>query len=145
MKYRVRTGENRWKWVWMGVDGCVGARGARETQKQGKRGAFRVLQTRIGDLWSRKFPRTWCFFGFAKMLKIVCIWIQIGSDGFNRVCGHGEQQKQGKKSAKWASRICFMMYFKVKKYNILTDMVEVIIECKGEGWQESEGCTGNLY
>ena len=34
-------GVNRYKWVWMGVDGCVGAQGARGAQKQGKKRTIR--------------------------------------------------------------------------------------------------------
>ena len=78
-----------------------------------------------GHLWSQmpgfgtygrgNFPGHDVFGVLSKMLKIACRWMQIGSDGCNRVCGHGDQQKQGKKSAKWASRACFVMYAQGQK------------------------------
>ena len=60
-KYSVKTDTNRYKWVQMGVDGCDIVCKARGTQKQGKRGAFRVSQARNWVLWPGKFPRTSCF------------------------------------------------------------------------------------
>ena len=41
--------------------------------------------------------------------------MRIDSDGCNRVRGHGREQKQGKKNAKWAIRACFVMYAQGKK------------------------------
>ena len=52
----MQTGTNRCAWVRMGADGCVGVQGAREAQKQGKRGALRVMQGRIWALCPGKFP-----------------------------------------------------------------------------------------
>ena len=69
----------------------------------------------IGFYDRGNFPGHDVFGVLSKMLKIACRWMQIGSDGCNRVRGHGEQQKQGKKSAKWASRACFVMYAQGQK------------------------------
>ena len=41
--------------------------------------------------------------------------MRIGSDGCNRVCDHGQEQKQGKKSAEWAKSTCFAMYVQGQK------------------------------
>ena len=79
MKFRVRTGENRCKWVWMGVDGCVRVQGVQGTQKQDNWGSFRVSQTRIWVLWPGKFPRTSCFDEFVKKWYE---WVQIGTEWF---------------------------------------------------------------
>ena len=68
-------GANRYKWVRIGADGCVVAQGARGTQKQGKRRAFRVSQARNWVVWPGKFPRTSCFGEFAKKW---CGWVQMG-------------------------------------------------------------------
>ena len=79
MKFRVRTGENRCKWVWMGVNGCVRVQGVQETQKQDNWGSSRVSQTRIWVLWPGKFPRTSCFGGFVKKWFG---WVQMGTERF---------------------------------------------------------------
>ena len=64
------------------------------------------------------------------------MWMHVGSDGCNRVCGHGEEQKQDKKSKKQASRTCFPMSVHRKK------MQEVGRDCYGglEGtmWRNRE-------
>ena len=72
-------GANRYKWVRIGADGCVGTQRARGTQKQGKRKAFRVSQVRIWVVWSGKFPRTSCCDDFGKKWYE---WVQIGADWF---------------------------------------------------------------
>ena len=41
--------------------------------------------------------------------------MRIDSDGCNRVCGHGREQKQGKNNAKWTIRTCFVMYAQGEK------------------------------
>ena len=44
----------------MGASGCVGAQGARGTQKTRQEGAFMVSKEGIWMLWPGKFPRTSC-------------------------------------------------------------------------------------
>ena len=42
-------------------------------------------------------------------------WVNVESVGCNRSCGHGGEQKQGKKSPKWASRTCFTVHVQGEK------------------------------
>ena len=86
MKCRVRTGGNRCKWVWMGVDGCISAWGACKTQKQGKRRAFSVSQARNWVVWPGKFPRTSCFgqfgkkwYGWVQMVVYRFRWVRMNA------------------------------------------------------------------
>ena len=66
----------------MGADGCVGVHKAREAQKQGKQGSFRVSQVRNWVPWPGKFPRTSCFGYFRKKW---CEWVQMDVDRFRWV------------------------------------------------------------
>ena len=66
----------------MGAHGCVGAQGAREAQKQGKKGSFRVSQARIWVLWPGKFPQTSCF---GECVKKWCDCVYMGIDRFRWV------------------------------------------------------------
>ena len=74
----------------------------------------------------------------SKMLKIACRWMQIGSDGCNRVCGHGEQQKQGKKSVNWVSRACFVMYVHNAKKRKWTAMAILVRGDHLKEWRVSK-------
>ena len=66
----------------MGVYGCVGTRGVRGTQKQGKKGEIMVSQVRIWDLCPGKFPRTSCF---AKKQKNMNRALRMGAHGLTWV------------------------------------------------------------
>ena len=93
MKYWVQTGENRYKWVCMGADGCVGSQEARGIQKQGKRGVFMGVQVRIW--WKR-----------SKMGKYGCKSVRMNAIG----CANtGRSKNKIKNSKKQASRTCFWM------------------------------------
>ena len=96
MKCWVLTGENRYKWVCMGADGCVGSQGARGIQKQGKRGVFRVAQVRIWVLWPGKFPRTSCFWRFGEKCKKR---VRMGADRLGWV-QYGVRTRGGAKTRK---------------------------------------------
>ena len=81
-KHGVQIGTNRYKWVWMGADGCVGVWGARGTPKQGNQGSFKVVQVRIWALWPGKFPRT---SRFAKKQKNMYGTLRMGVYGLEWV------------------------------------------------------------
>ena len=66
----------------MGAHGCVGAQGAREAQKQGKNGSFRVSQDRIWVLWPGKFPQT---SRFCECVKKWCECVHMGTHRFRWV------------------------------------------------------------
>ena len=91
---------------------ALGCRGHGGTQKQDKKGTFRAKQ--VGHDRGN-FPGHDVFWVLPKMLNIECRWMRSGSDGSNRVFGCGQKQKQGKKSAKWVSRTCFVMYAQGQK------------------------------
>ena len=59
-------------------------------------------------------------------------WVNAESVGCNRSCGHGGEQKQGKKSPKWASRTCFTVHVQGEKNKKLACMVMVMKEHQGE-------------
>ena len=90
--------------------GALGHGGHGKHKNKASGGYLGSCRPGFGTYGRGNFPGHDVFGVLSKMLKIACRWMQIGSDGCNRVCGHGEQQKQGKKSVNWVSRACFVMY-----------------------------------
>ena len=102
----------------MGVNGYVWVRwGARDTvhTKTRQAGCIGPKRAGFGFYGRGNFPGHDVFWFLPKILKIECRWMQIGSDGCNRVYGHGQEQKQDKNRAKWASRTCFLVYAQGQK------------------------------
>ena len=95
--------------------GALGHGGHGKHKNKASGGYLGSCRPGFGTYGRGNFPGHDVFGVLSKMLKIACRWMQIGSDGCNRVCGHGEQQKQGKKSAKWVSRACFVMHAQRQK------------------------------
>ena len=95
--------------------GALGHGGHGKHKNKASGGYLGSCRPGFGTYGRGNFPGHDVFGVLSKMLKIACRWMQIGSDGCNRVRGHGEQQKQGKKSAKWVSRTCFVMYAQDQK------------------------------
>ena len=121
-------GVNRYKWVWMGVDGCVGAQGARGAQKQGKKGTFRPWQTLISALWPGKFPRTSCFWWYG---LYGFLWVWEGVYGFLWVHWGSGTRAERKTTEKEAKMIVSCSIFDA---------------CQGEKKQEvgRDGCGGQI-
>ena len=77
----------------MGGYGCVGAQGARGTQKQGKKVTFRSYQALIWALWPGKFSGHHVFAGMANMGLYGCGRVHMGVGGCIGEQGHGRNKK----------------------------------------------------
>ena len=81
----------------MGASGCVGAQGARGTQKTRQEGAFMVSKEGIWMLWPGKFPRTSCV---GKIRKSMYESLKMGVHGRVWVGASKYKQRGAKTSQK---------------------------------------------
>ena len=109
---QVQTGANGREWVWVGA---LGHGGHGEHKNKASGGHLGSCRSGFGIYGRGNFPGHDVFGFLPKMINIECRWMRSGSDGSNRVFGCGKKQKQGKKSAKWVSRACFVMYAQGQK------------------------------
>ena len=139
-KCREQTGTNRWKWMRMGADGCVGAQGARGIRKTSNRGDFRVVQVRIWDLWPEKILQTWRFVRVVKMVKYGCRWMQMGCNAWIWMNIQQSRQKTRQNPHKLVIRTWFYTVWSQQENIKLAGIVSVCSQGIMErNWGETQG------
>ena len=94
---------------------ALGRRGHGGHNNKASEGHLGSCRSGLGRYGRGNFPGHDVFCVLPKTLRIECRWLRIGLDGCNRVCGHVQEQKQGKKSNKWTNRACFAMHARSDK------------------------------
>ena len=107
MKHWVITGENRYKWMWMGTLGLRGHGGHRN--KASRRCSW-SCRSGFGSHDRGNFPGHHVLGDEANMVKDGWLWVCIGLGGCS--CMHKQlaKQKQGKKRQKWVSSAHFRIH-----------------------------------
>ena len=109
---RVQTGSNGCRWVRMGA---LGYRGHGGHKNKASRVHLWSCRSGFGPYGRGNFPGHHVLGGLVKSVKNGWRWVQTGSDGCNRACDHGEDQKQEKKMPKWVSSVFFCRHGQGKK------------------------------
>ena len=102
--------------------GALGRRGHGGHKNKASRGNLGSHRPGFGCYGRGNFPGHDVLDGCAKNGANGCRWVQVDADGGDRGNGHGQEQKQGKKSRNWMRRACFPMHVhRDKNENVCRD------------------------